>query len=77
MMAVSITPNHQVAAIVASAFYAIFNLFSGFLMPKPVSYFPSPQLLQILSISENKSNCLLFAVVLMNYELVYERVEEQ
>lgn len=35
MMAVSITPNHQVAAIVASAFYAIFNLFSGFLMPKP------------------------------------------
>ncbi|MCO5565028.1 hypothetical protein L7F22_018698 [Adiantum nelumboides] len=35
MMAVSITPNHQVAAIVASAFYAVFNLFSGFLMPRP------------------------------------------
>lgn len=35
MMAVSITPNHQVAAVVASAFYAIFNLFSGFLMPRP------------------------------------------
>lgn len=37
MMAVSISPNHQVATIVASAFYAVFNLFSGFLMPKPVS----------------------------------------
>eukprot|EP00249_Psilotum_nudum_P016596 c25899_g1_i3 orf=377-2713(+) len=35
MMAVSITPNHQVAAIVASAFYAVFNLFSGFIMPRP------------------------------------------
>eukprot|EP00250_Pteridium_aquilinum_P005382 c15486_g1_i1 orf=631-5127(+) len=35
MMAVSITPNHQVAAIVASAFYSVFNLFSGFLMPRP------------------------------------------
>ncbi|MCO5589337.1 hypothetical protein L7F22_043303 [Adiantum nelumboides] len=35
MMAVAISPNHQVATIVASAFYAIFNLFSGFLMPKP------------------------------------------
>ncbi|KAH7278689.1 hypothetical protein KP509_38G052500 [Ceratopteris richardii] len=35
MMAVSITPNHQVAAIVASAFYSVFNLFAGFLMPRP------------------------------------------
>uniref|UniRef100_A0A0C9RVB8 TSA: Wollemia nobilis Ref_Wollemi_Transcript_11180_4931 transcribed RNA sequence n=1 Tax=Wollemia nobilis TaxID=56998 RepID=A0A0C9RVB8_9CONI len=35
MMAVSITPNHQVAAIVAAAFYSLFNLFSGFFIPKP------------------------------------------
>ncbi|XP_057834764.2 ABC transporter G family member 36 [Cryptomeria japonica] len=34
MMAVAVTPNHQVAAIVASAFYSIFNLFSGFFIPK-------------------------------------------
>lgn len=37
MMTVSITPNHQVAAIFAAAFYALFNLFSGFFIPKPVS----------------------------------------
>ena len=37
MMAVSITPNIEVAAIVASTFYSLFNLFSGFYIPKPVS----------------------------------------
>ncbi|KAA8541752.1 hypothetical protein F0562_022904 [Nyssa sinensis] len=35
MMTVSLTPNHQVAAIFAAAFYALFNLFSGFFIPKP------------------------------------------
>ncbi|KAL1814400.1 hypothetical protein ACET3Z_016974 [Daucus carota] len=35
MMTVSITPNQQVAAIFAAAFYALFNLFSGFFIPKP------------------------------------------
>lgn len=39
MMTVSITPNHQLAAIFAAAFYALFNLFSGFYIPRPVSYF--------------------------------------
>ncbi|XXG56016.1 hypothetical protein AAC387_Pa03g3548 [Persea americana] len=34
MMAVGMTPNHDVAAIVSSAFYAIWNLFSGFLIPR-------------------------------------------
>ncbi|GKV27175.1 hypothetical protein SLEP1_g36377 [Rubroshorea leprosula] len=34
MMTVSITPNHQVASIFAAAFYALFNLFSGFFIPK-------------------------------------------
>lgn len=37
MMTVSITPNHQVAAIFAAAFYSLFNLFSGFFIPRPVS----------------------------------------
>ena len=40
MMTVSITPNHQTAAIFASAFYALFTLFSGFFIPKPVISFP-------------------------------------
>lgn len=37
MMAVAMTPNHNIAAIVASAFYAGWNLFSGFIIPRPVS----------------------------------------
>lgn len=35
MMTVAITPNHQVASIFAAAFYALFNLFSGFFIPRP------------------------------------------
>ncbi|KAG0593524.1 hypothetical protein KC19_1G336100 [Ceratodon purpureus] len=35
MMAVALTPNHQVAAIVSSGFYSMFNLFSGFMIFKP------------------------------------------
>ncbi|XP_059069636.1 ABC transporter G family member 35-like [Cryptomeria japonica] len=35
MMTVSITPNHQVASIVAAIFYSIFSLFSGFFIPRP------------------------------------------
>ncbi|GAB2293477.1 transcription factor [Dionaea muscipula] len=34
MMTVSITPNLQVAAVFAAAFYSLFNLFSGFFIPK-------------------------------------------
>nr|TKR97408.1 hypothetical protein D5086_0000214010 [Populus alba] len=35
MMAVAMTPNHHIAAIVSSAFYGIWNLFSGFIVPRP------------------------------------------
>ncbi|KAK9101862.1 hypothetical protein Sjap_019116 [Stephania japonica] len=35
MMAVGLTPNHDIAAIVSSAFYAIWNLFAGFIVPRP------------------------------------------
>ncbi|BBM99977.1 ATP-binding cassette, subfamily G (WHITE), member 2, PDR [Marchantia polymorpha subsp. ruderalis] len=35
MMAVGLTPNQQVASIVATLFYGFFNLFSGFLIPYP------------------------------------------
>ncbi|XP_059461768.1 pleiotropic drug resistance protein 1-like [Corylus avellana] len=34
MMAVAVTPNHNIAAIVSSAFYGIWNLFSGFVIPR-------------------------------------------
>ncbi|KAK7261881.1 hypothetical protein RIF29_28204 [Crotalaria pallida] len=35
MMTVAVTPNHHVASIVASAFYAVWNLFSGFIVTRP------------------------------------------
>lgn len=35
MMAVSITPNSDVAAVLAAAFYSIWNLFTGFVIPPP------------------------------------------
>lgn len=35
MMTVAITPNHHVAAIFAAAFFSLFNLFSGFFIPRP------------------------------------------
>ncbi|XP_027085587.2 pleiotropic drug resistance protein 1 [Coffea arabica] len=34
MMSVAATPNHNIASVVSSAFYAIWNLFSGFLIPR-------------------------------------------
>lgn len=37
MMAVAVTPNHNVAAIISSFFYGLWNLFSGFVVPRPVS----------------------------------------
>ncbi|GMQ08798.1 hypothetical protein CsSME_00052377 [Camellia sinensis var. sinensis] len=33
MMTVAVTPNNNIAAIIASAFYAIWNIFSGFVVP--------------------------------------------
>ncbi|XP_076902028.1 pleiotropic drug resistance protein 3-like [Bidens hawaiensis] len=35
MLLVAVTPSFPVAAILQSAFYTTFNLFAGFLMPKP------------------------------------------
>ena len=37
MMAVAATPNQHIAAIVAAAFYGLWNLFSGFIVPRTVS----------------------------------------
>lgn len=35
MMAIGLTPSQQLAAVVSSAFYSIWNLLAGFLIPKP------------------------------------------
>ncbi|KAG8643746.1 pleiotropic drug resistance protein 1 [Manihot esculenta] len=34
MMTVAVTPNHHIAAIVSSAFYGLWNLFAGFIVPR-------------------------------------------
>ena len=36
MMAVALTPNLHIASVVSSAFYGIWNLFSGFIIPRTV-----------------------------------------
>ncbi|XP_062204875.1 ABC transporter G family member 37 [Phragmites australis] len=35
MMAVGLTPNESIAAIISAAFYNVWNLFSGYLIPRP------------------------------------------
>ncbi|VFQ92295.1 unnamed protein product [Cuscuta campestris] len=35
MMSVAVTPNEGIAAIVSSFFYGLWNLFSGFIIPRP------------------------------------------
>ncbi|XP_058004741.1 pleiotropic drug resistance protein 1 isoform X1 [Hevea brasiliensis] len=34
MMAVAVTPNHHISAIMSSAFYGLWNLFAGFIVPR-------------------------------------------
>ncbi|PKI62060.1 hypothetical protein CRG98_017433 [Punica granatum] len=34
MMAVAVTPNYHIASIVSGAFYGLWNLFSGFIIPR-------------------------------------------
>ncbi|KAK4801462.1 hypothetical protein SAY86_021949 [Trapa natans] len=34
MMSVAVTPNYHIASIICAAFYAIWNLFSGFIIPR-------------------------------------------
>ena len=53
MMMVALTVNAEVASIVASFFYSFFNLFSGFLIPKPVKKSFSKLLLLKLHFTES------------------------
>ncbi|KAI0524051.1 hypothetical protein KFK09_003415 [Dendrobium nobile] len=38
MMTVDLTPNQSIVAIVAAAFYSIWNIYSGFLIPRTSAY---------------------------------------
>ena len=39
MMAVAVTPNQDTSSTISSAFLAIWNIFSGFIIPQTVSFF--------------------------------------
>jgi len=38
MMAVAVTPNQHVSTIISAGFYSVWNIFSGFIIPRPVSF---------------------------------------
>jgi len=50
MMTVGISPNQHIATLIATAFYTIWNLFSGFIVPRTVSSIATPSILIILLI---------------------------
>lgn len=63
MMTVSISPNHQVAAIFAATFYSLFNLFSGFFIPKPVSFLPYNHNFHLEKTFQFPSNNMLTSII--------------
>nr|TKS15347.1 hypothetical protein D5086_0000033840 [Populus alba] len=48
MMAVGVTPNHHMAAIVSTAFYSVWNLFSGFMVPLTMVLLGMPNSLDLV-----------------------------
>ncbi|KAL0415301.1 UNVERIFIED_CONTAM: Pleiotropic drug resistance protein 1 [Sesamum latifolium] len=48
MMTVSVAPNHHISSIIGAAFISMWNLFSGFIVPRPFS----------LTISNDRENVL-------------------
>lgn len=54
MMAIALTPNYHIAAIISSFFYPQWNLFSGFVIPRPVSS------KTLLPIPYTDFNCILY-----------------
>ncbi|KAG9131352.1 hypothetical protein Leryth_006173 [Lithospermum erythrorhizon] len=74
MMTVAVTPNQHIAAIVASMFYGIWNVFSGFLIPRPVSLsawrVPIPPL-NLIFLQLNTKHLNIFAFCLLITEDTY------
>lgn len=53
MMSVGLTPSYNVASVVSTAFYAIWNLFSGFIIPRTVSILIFHKCLIVISLMEH------------------------
>lgn len=61
MMAVGLTPNQHLAAVISSAFYSLWNLQSGFLIPRPVS------IIYTLLAKKNKNEVMLYNFKSINF----------
>lgn len=68
MMMVSITPNLILATVSSTFFYTIFNLYSGFLIPRPVSRFLLPTQTLCTSIQNHPQETLFqyFETLMIN-----------
>lgn len=69
MMTVSITPNHQVASIFGAAFYGVFNLFSGFFIPRPVS-----TILVLLFYIRRRITLVIFTNIIPLLTLAFQKI---
>lgn len=70
MMTVSISPNHEVASIFAAAFYSLFNLFSGFFIPRPVSCYFKQTIPVILLYRIKKKTYVVFSSPLFLFQRI-------
>lgn len=59
MMVVALTPGYQIAAIVMSFFLSFWNLFSGFLVPRPVSIVTALSIMFLFFIAPRKARKML------------------
>ena len=71
MMVVGLTPTQHMAAVISSAFYSLWNLFSGFLIPKKVSVTFIMANATIISLCvfsmESKIYIVLWCRIIMDY----------
>lgn len=67
MLLASVTPTYQVASVLATFSYTMFNLFSGYLIPGPVRIFIS---------YSSKFSCLAFLTSTIHqvYELQHDKL---
>lgn len=62
MMAVAVSPHVQLAAVISSAFYSLWFLFAGFLIPRPVRACTCVSVVPIAGLLKMERNLLLESV---------------
>lgn len=65
MMTVAITPNQTIAVVIAAFFYAVWNLFSGYFLPRLVSMCePYPIIYKLSNVIRTDKR--MFGIALIN-----------